>query len=185
MKKDYKYDIALSFAMEDKEIAEKLSKELNRLEISNYFFPEEDNLALNLKAKTWQVYREESRFAVILISKDYVNKKWATEEREVIQTVNDDRTPYLIPIRIDDTPVPGLLDNIVYKPWESNASYIAISLWRLVKEYREVVRCNNNDESLIKMYDVKEIIRTEVHQVITGNNNTTIGIQNNNSYGRR
>ena len=133
--KKYTYQIALSFAVEDLEIAEEIAKELKRLEISNYIFTQEnDNLALNLKAETWRVYREESRFAVMLISKNYVNKKWATEEREIIQTVDDSRKPYLIPIRIDDTPVPGLTENTIYTPWKKNASYIAISLWRLIKK---------------------------------------------------
>ncbi len=131
---NYKYLVALSFATEDAEIAQEISNELNRLQIKNYLYLEENIVGRDIKKKTWEVYREKSMFALMLISKDYVKKKWADEERQAMQTVNrPEGVPYIIPLRLDDTPVEGLSNNIAYWEWQGNASYIAVSLFELVR----------------------------------------------------
>lgn len=135
-RRDYKYDIALSFAVEDIKIATAISKALDRLNISNYLFSKEKSAGLNIKAETWRVYHDESKFAVILISKSYIQKKWAQEEFEVIETViSKNGQPYLIPIRIDDIMVLGLSKNIIYLEWNDNAQDTAITLKEHIEKY--------------------------------------------------
>lgn len=135
---NYKYQIALSFATQDIKIAEAISNALDVLDISNYLFTKTHTLGTNIKKTTWEVYHYDSCFAVMLISKHYVNKDniWSTEEREVIQTVNDKRTNYIIPIRIDNSPVEGLTDHTVFTTWQENPHEIAILLARHIKENR-------------------------------------------------
>jgi len=132
--KKYKYEVALSFATEDINIAETIFNELKRLDISGYLFTEEQNGGMDIKKKTWEVYGQQSMYALMIISKDYVGKKWSGEEREIMQTVRrPDGTPYIIPLRLDLTPVEGLSNNISYWKWEGNASAIAISLYQLIR----------------------------------------------------
>ncbi|WP_456438570.1 TIR domain-containing protein [Psychroserpens sp.] len=146
---NYKYKVALSFATEDFQIAEAISNELDRLQIKNYLYTGENIAGIDIKKKTWQVYQEQSRYALMLISKDYVKKKWANEEREVIQTVHrEEGVPYIIPLRLDDTAVEGLANNIAYWEWDGNASYVAISLHQLIYNSRK--KQTNNNKSVIK-----------------------------------
>ena len=131
--KNYTYDIAISFSDKDIHIAESISRELNRLRIKNYFYRDQNNAGANLKEETWKVYREDSRFALTIISKDYAQSKWSLEELAVIRTVNRGaNTRYWIPLRIDATPVEGLTNDIVYLEWQGNALETAISLLHIV-----------------------------------------------------
>ena len=136
MKQEYKYDVALSFAIEDKEIAEAISKELKNLNISFYLFFDEVIWGANIKNETWQVYKEESMFALAIISKHYVKKRWSKDEMEVIQTVNrGENRPYLLPLRIDSTPVEGLSDTISYLIWNNDATKVAIAIKSLIDKF--------------------------------------------------
>lgn len=134
MGKKYKYRVAISFADEDVQVAEEISKELNRLGIKNYFYKKEDITAKNIKRETWKVYSEESELVLMIVSKHYAQNKWSREELEVIQSVNrGEDVRYWISLRIDDTKIEGLIDNVNHWKWEGNASYIAISLFELTK----------------------------------------------------
>ncbi len=130
---DFTYDIALSFANEDLAIAQAIAGELKRLHIKPYLYTEEITLTSNLTANTWNVYTQESRFVLVVISKDYKEKKWASLEWDAIQTVHRPKgIPYMIPLRIDDTELPGLHPDIIFSKWEGNASHTAISLFELI-----------------------------------------------------
>ncbi len=140
MEKQYEFDVALSFAIENLEIATEIAKELDRLEISNYLFSEEDLWGVNIKKETWEVYHEKAMFALLLISKNYLEKRWATEEREIVQTVTrENNQPYVLPLRLDyHGTVEGLSNNISYRVWEGNAASIAITISRLVTKYKKI-----------------------------------------------
>jgi hypothetical protein len=149
--KKFEFKVAFSFAVEDSYIAESISKELNRLDIKNYLFSEHIALAENIKKITWEVYHDKSEFAVALISKYYVQKRWSTEEREVMETVSrENGAPYIIPIRIDSTQLEGLSKNIAYKEWKNNASEMAISIWEVVHKHSDESTSeqeNNSEEN--------------------------------------
>nr|WP_319570080.1 toll/interleukin-1 receptor domain-containing protein [uncultured Draconibacterium sp.] len=184
MKKEYKYDVVLSFAEEDKEIAEQIGRALKDLDIKYYLFYEHDNLGKPLKEITWKVYHEESRLALVLISKHYNNKRWAKEEREVIQTVlQREGMPYLIPVRIDDTKIDGISKQIIYKRWTgSNAYEIAVKIFKLLKQFEEGNESDNTtrDINTINKPQIKSI--TEVLQTIDENKGFVIGkVRNFNS----
>lgn len=129
----YTYDIAFSFANEDLKIAKKIAKELKRLSVTYYLYKEEVTLASNLTATTWNIYYQESRFAVVLISEQYKEKKWASREWDAINAVHRPyNSSYIIPIRLDDTELPGLHPDIIFLEWRNNASHTAISLFQLI-----------------------------------------------------
>jgi hypothetical protein len=168
----YKYDVALSFAEEDKEIAERIGRALKDLDIKYYLFYEHDHMGKNLKELTWKIYHEESKLAMVLISEHYNRKRWAKEEREVIQTVLErEGKPYLLPIRIDDTPVDGISNTIVYERWTGkNACDIATLIFKRLKQYKD--KPSNNSKEKKSDADKSQ---TSVIQKIDENKGFVIG----------
>ncbi len=164
MPKNYKYDVALSFANEDKKIAEKIAKALNELGLRHYFYENEtaENWGENLFNIIINRYREESRFALILISENYVKKKWADIERQIIQTITErNRSCYILPLSLDSTVVEGITDNILHVKWEGKPKKIA----RLIKDKLEIMT-ENNEQLTQKRDENKGKIS---HETIIGN----------------
>ena len=74
---EYEYDVAISFAGEDREFARKLAKQLKKQSLSVFFDEFEQSAVLG---KNWleiirDVYYEQSQFCIVIISQHYV-KKW-------------------------------------------------------------------------------------------------------------
>jgi hypothetical protein len=66
-----------------------------------------------------KVYHQQSRYCMIFISKDYVSKpfdmKYATYELKcAIARSIESMDEYILPIRFDDSEVPGLIPTIKY-----------------------------------------------------------------------
>ena len=60
-----------------------------------------------------EIYGKRSRFVVMFVSKEYVEKAWTTHERRHAQ----DRallaqSEYILPARFDDTDVPGMTSTV-------------------------------------------------------------------------
>lgn len=125
MQKNYKYDIALSFATEDLSIAESIYQELKSLEIECYYYPEQNNLGKDLLEESWRVYREESLIVLMIVSEHYVRKKWSDLERQIAQTTQRDDHSYILPLRLDQTSVEGLSSNIIYLEWNNDPKEVA------------------------------------------------------------
>jgi len=105
------YDIALSFAGEDREHARSLATELKRLDVSVFFdeFERGNLLGKDLYAYFMDLYQYRARHAVVFISKDYVRKAWTkVEERAMHARVFHGYEDYIIPIRLDDTDIPAI-----------------------------------------------------------------------------
>jgi hypothetical protein len=61
------------------------------------------------------VYRKRSRYCVIFVSRYYAEKIWTTHERRAAMVpAVEQRTEYLLPIRFDDTEIPGLRSTVGY-----------------------------------------------------------------------
>ena len=76
------------------------------------------------KTTTWRkdlaeyfmdVYYRQSRYCIMFISKEYVSKAWPTfERRHVIARFIEGHGDYILPVRFDDSEVPGLPSTIGY-----------------------------------------------------------------------
>ena len=62
-----------------------------------------------------RIYRNDATLCVMFISKEYVSRAWPKVERTsaLERQLYDDKV-YILPVRFDDTPVPGLSDTIFY-----------------------------------------------------------------------
>lgn len=110
------YDIAISFAGEDRKIAEKIASSLK--ENWRVFYDEYEQASLwgkDLYAHLSSVYSEESRFCLMLISEHYVNKQWTNLERRAAQArAFRENQEYILPLRLDNASVDGVLDTVGY-----------------------------------------------------------------------
>lgn len=104
-----KYDFALSFAGENRDLAEILSTELATREISVFYDKNEQHriLANDVEEYLAPIYRSESRFVVVLLSNDYPKKIWTKFESEQFKQRFGDHS--VVPIWYTDAPA-GLFD---------------------------------------------------------------------------
>jgi hypothetical protein len=115
----YDYDIAVSFAGEDREIVEQYIETISpRAKELKIFYDkwEQSNLwGTNLYDKLDEVYRTKALCCVIFISQHYANKIWTNHERKAIQArALQENREYILPIRLDDTELPGMLPTTSY-----------------------------------------------------------------------
>jgi hypothetical protein len=112
-----KYDIALSFAGEDRtyvaEIAECLRSRGVRVFYDKY---EEASLwGKDLYSHLCDVYQNQALFTIIFVSSSYTKKLWTNLERQSAQArAFEEHREYILPVRVDDTDVPGLLRTVGY-----------------------------------------------------------------------
>ena len=140
------YEVALSFAGEQRDYVEAVANELTSLGIFPFYDGfEEERIMLwgrNLSEVLNEVYERKSSNVVMFISKEYVEKAWPTHERRsAISGAVQKGTQFLL-VRFDDTPVPGLPADIQYQSASEFtppqlASFIAKKLGRvIVPEYK-------------------------------------------------
>jgi len=111
------YDVALSFAGEQREYAEHLAEVLKGLGIRVFYdkFESANLWGKDLYQHLNEVYKNKSRFVVILISADYAEKQWPSHELRSMQArAFDENREYILPVRFDSTSLPGLNDTTAY-----------------------------------------------------------------------
>ncbi|HZO33410.1 MAG TPA: toll/interleukin-1 receptor domain-containing protein [Chloroflexota bacterium] len=112
-----RYDVARSFAGEDRAVARQLAQ---RLQTAGYavFFDEYERAELwgeSLPAKLWHVYEHQSRYCVPFVSRTYIEKPWTRLERSAaLSRAVRERTPYVLPLQLDDSELPGLPSDTAY-----------------------------------------------------------------------
>ena len=115
--KEKPYDVALSFAGEDRHYAEQLAK---RLKAGGYsvFYDEFERAQLwgkDLYVHLSSVYKDQARYCVMFLSEHYARKLWAKHELQSAQArAFQENEEYILPIRIDDTEIPGILPTVGY-----------------------------------------------------------------------
>ena len=114
----YDFDIAVSFAGEDRAIVQQYCDILcsDRLKV---FYDKYERIGLwgaNLYDKLDEVYRTKALFCVIFISKHYADKVWTNHERQSAQArALQENREYVLPVRLDDTEIPGIPPTIGYE----------------------------------------------------------------------
>jgi|AMFO01.1.fsa_nt_gi Uncharacterized protein containing a TIR (Toll-Interleukin 1-resistance) domain len=121
------YDVALSFASEQREYVEQVAKYLQEYGKNVFYddFERADLWGKNLYEHLHEVYSNQSEYIIMFISNEYKNKEWTRHERKASQEkAFIQSTEYILPVRFDDTKIPGLnsttgyLDANKYSPEE-------------------------------------------------------------------
>lgn len=114
----FTYDVALSFAGEDRETAEKLAELLKAAGYRVFYdkYEQADLWGKDLYVHLSSVYKERARYCVMFLSKHYAEKLWTTHERMSAQerAFLERGAEYILPIRIDDTKIPGIRETVGY-----------------------------------------------------------------------
>lgn len=139
MAMDYKYDVTLSFAGEDRDYVEKVAQTLLDNEVKVFYdkFEEVDLWGKDLGVHFDYVYRKSARYCVPFISTNYKKKIWTNHEiKTAISRAIETNVEYILPARFDDTeidgirPTLGFIDLKKYKPEE----FAHLLLKKLAKE---------------------------------------------------
>lgn len=115
--KEKKYDVALSFAGEDRQHAEKLA-DLLKLDRYLVFYDEFERAGLwgkDLYQHLSSVYKDQARYCVMFLSEHYARKLWPNHERKSAQArAFEESQEYILPVRLDDTESPGIPPTVGY-----------------------------------------------------------------------
>ncbi len=111
------YDVALSFAGEDRKYVEEVAAILDSLGV-RVFYDKYEKVSLwgkNLYSHFQEVYSHRAEYTVIFISKHYKEKLWTNHERESAQArAFSEKREYILPARFDETEIPGILSTVGY-----------------------------------------------------------------------
>ena len=111
------YQVALSFAGEQRVYVEDVARHLAAKSIDVFY---------DGYRQTWlwgrdgvetfhEVFAETSNFVVMFVSAEYVTKPWTRlERRSMLSRMLREESEYVLPVRFDDTPVPGLPESVQY-----------------------------------------------------------------------
>ena len=118
--KDFEYDVALSYAEEDLGYATDLAKALRGQSVKVFFDKHEKSTlwGKNLYTYLSDLYQNRARFCVMLLSRHYSAKLWTNLQREASQArAFRENEEYILPVRLDDTEIPGILETASYLSW--------------------------------------------------------------------
>ena len=111
------YEVALSFAGEQREYVAGVARALQARGIA-VFYDEFEKIALwgkDLGEELQAVYENKSGCVVPFVSREWVEKAWPRHERRAaLSRAVREPGDYVLPVRFDDTPVPGLPDSVGY-----------------------------------------------------------------------
>lgn len=105
------FDIAISYAGEDRDIAEAIADCLkgNQLKVFYDKYYEAELWGKDLFGHLTDVYSRRAKFCLLIISKHYALKQWTNTEREAAQSsAFRENAEYVLPLLLDDTQIPGL-----------------------------------------------------------------------------
>lgn len=109
------YDVCLSFAGEQRNYVDRVAAALKQAGVRIFYDRYEttnlwgEDLVTHLDA----VFRRQARFCVMFVSADYARKIWPSHERRSAQArAIRSSSAYILPVRFDETEIPGLLDTV-------------------------------------------------------------------------
>ena len=116
----YRYDVALSFAGEDRQYVLQVAEHLEAAGVKVFYDEYEDLWGEDLYQRLDNVYRQEAKHCVIFISAAYRDKIWTNHELRSAQArALEDHEVYILPARFDDTEIPGILSTTGYVDLQS------------------------------------------------------------------
>lgn len=154
------FDVALSFAGEDRSYAQDLANALDRRGVK-VFYDKYEQATLwgkNLYTHLSDLYQNRARYCVMLISKHYAAKLWPNLEREAAQArAFHEHAEYILPVRLDNTEIRAVLPTIGYIRWPpENAETIADKIMVKLGKWP--------DAALLRFYKACQQVEELAHQ---------------------
>jgi hypothetical protein len=128
--KFYEFDVAISFAGENRDLARYIAENLELLDVPVFF---DEMFEINFLGKAWsrqfkEIFADKSKYVVSLLDIHHLQKIWPTFERDLFLPRVPDGS--VIPIFLDDTKFPGVPQDLIgikfkFNPedpnWKANA----------------------------------------------------------------
>ena len=114
---DFTYDVALSFAGEQRAYVQKVAVALRRRGIRPFYddYEQATLWGKDLYEHLDWIYQKAARYCVLFASEAYAKKVWTTHERRSAQArALQSNEEYVLPVRFDDTEIPGLRSTVAY-----------------------------------------------------------------------
>ncbi|MGQ7261732.1 toll/interleukin-1 receptor domain-containing protein [Vreelandella sp. V005] len=111
------YDVALSFAGEDRDYVDQVAGYLRRAGVDVFYdrYEQVDLWGRDLYEHLSDVYQNKARYTVMFISCHYAEKLWTRHERKSAQArAFRESQEYILPARFDESEVPGLVETVGY-----------------------------------------------------------------------
>lgn len=117
MTRSVEFEIALSFAGEDRDYVDQVANLLRDSGVKVFYdiFEEASLWGENLYDYLSDVYQNKALYTIMFISERYAGKLWTNLERQSMQArAFQEHQEYILPARFDDTPIPGVLPTVGY-----------------------------------------------------------------------
>ena len=112
----WRWDVALSFAGAQRDYVEQVARALQARGV-RCFYDADEQVELwgrFLAEELLAVYGEQASAVVVFVSAEYAARDWTRlERRAALNRAVRERQEYVLPARFDDTPLPGLLSDMV------------------------------------------------------------------------
>ncbi len=112
----WRWDVALSFARAQRDYVERVAAALKVQGVRCFYDADEqiDLWGKYLPEELPAIYGEQAATVVVFVSADYAARDWTRlERRAALDRAVRERREYVLPVRFDDTPLPGLLAGLV------------------------------------------------------------------------
>ena len=132
------FDVAITVAGPDRHLARELAERLQEAGLVVFYddFFAEHIWGRNLSDMFDDIFRVRSRFCAMFISRAYATREWTNHERQsaLARAMKQHGRAYVLPIRVDDTDLPGLPPTVAYVSLrEKSIEEIAALLVRKVR----------------------------------------------------
>jgi len=110
------WDVALSFAGTERDYVEQVARALQARGVRCFYDAGEqiDLWGKYLAEELPAIYSERAAAVVVFVSAEYAARDWTrVERRAALNRAVRERGEYVLPARFDDTPLPGLLSDLV------------------------------------------------------------------------
>lgn len=120
---DQKFSVGLSFAGEQRAYAQDVALSLREKGVSVFYdrFHEVDLWGCDLVDTLNDLYSERMSLVIVFVSKEYVEKDFTNvERRAALSKAISQRSRYVMPVRFDNTKLPGVPPTLGYLSAEDN-----------------------------------------------------------------
>ncbi len=137
----FKYDIAFSFAEENRDFVDRVAEHLRNSSIEIYYDDHEriNNWGEDLRTHIHNVYLNEARFCMMFISEQYKQKYWTQFERDRVKARSffSKHKAYILPFRLDNTEIAGITDTLIYLTAEKlNEEQLAEAIFNKISKQK-------------------------------------------------
>jgi TIR domain len=179
---DKNYEIALSYASEDRAYVEEVAEYLSKFNVKVFFdgFEESYLWGKNLTEILPKIYMNEASYTVLFVSKHYAKKIFPNlEKKSALNRALIEKKEYILPARFDDTNIDGLLPDIVWQDLRQKNPYeLSLLICKKLDVKTDLIKDSDklplSSNSLFgetrfnySSYDGKHILGTGEHQFKT------------------